>query len=133
MNRLLGVALAALALGMSWLHQEASAADGGEGEGKPAAVATVSADAENEALPVVDGVREEWLEVRVRVIDADGEPVAKAKVTPWALRSTARSRSMPGRLASDSRSSACAMSSWRRRERHRISLRILEIPPGIAT
>ena len=51
-------------------------------------MATVNADAETEALPVVDGVQQEWLEVRVRVVDADGEPVAKAKVTPWALRSS---------------------------------------------
>jgi hypothetical protein len=88
MNRSLVFAFAALALGMALLHQEAPAADGGDGEGKPAAVATVSADAEHEALPVVDGVQQEWLEVRVRVVDADGEPVAKAKVTPWALRSS---------------------------------------------
>ena len=51
-------------------------------------MATVNADAETEALPVVDGVQQEWLEVRVRVVDADGEPVACAKVTPWALRSS---------------------------------------------
>ena len=86
MNRSLGVALAALAIGVTWLHQ--AAADGLDGEGKPAAVATVNADAETEALPVVDGVQQEWLEVRVRVVDADGEPVACAKVTPWGLRSS---------------------------------------------
>ena len=88
MNRVLGVALAALALEMAWLHQAAPAGDGLDGEGKPAAVATVNADAETEALPVVEGVQQEWLEVRVRVVDADGQAVAKAKVTPWALRSS---------------------------------------------
>ncbi len=88
MNRSLGVALAALAIEMTWPHRAAPGADGGKGEGNPIAVATVNADAETEALPVVDGVQQEWLEVRVRVVDADGEPVACAKVTPWALRSS---------------------------------------------
>ena len=31
---------------------------------------------------------QEMLELPVRVVDAEGEPVAKAKVTPWALRSS---------------------------------------------
>lgn len=42
------------------------------------------ADAVAEPLPVVDRVQQEWLKVRVRVVDAGGE----RKGTPWALRSS---------------------------------------------
>jgi hypothetical protein len=34
------------------------------------------------------GERQQMLELPVRVVDPDGKPVAKAKVTPWALRSS---------------------------------------------
>jgi hypothetical protein len=52
--------------------------------------------AESDALKASDadaalkdiGGRQEELELPVRVVSPDGQPVAKAKVTPWALRSS---------------------------------------------
>jgi len=39
------------------------------------------------ALAAIDG-QQQMLELRVRVVDPDGNPVPKAKVIPWALRSS---------------------------------------------
>lgn len=44
--------------------------------------------ADNEVSAATADTHQEMLELRVRVVDADGEPVAGAKVTPWALRSS---------------------------------------------
>lgn len=46
-----------------------------------------ASDSTTAALAELVGVQQ-MLELPVRVVDADGQPVAKAKVTPWALRSS---------------------------------------------
>ena len=46
-----------------------------------------SFDTDSGAFAEMTG-EQEMLELPVRVVDADGEPVARAKVTPWALRSS---------------------------------------------
>ena len=59
-----------------------------------AASLAASSSAEPPNLDPVKGVidqligAQQMVELPVRVVDADGKPVAKAKVTPWALRSS---------------------------------------------
>ena len=51
------------------------------------AAQTPNLDAVSAALSELTG-GQQMLELKVRVVDADGKPVAQAKVTPWALRSS---------------------------------------------
>ena len=88
MKRLIAVCCAATAIGMAGQSGPARSLEAADGGANPVAATRRPVDIADGEPGVEADVKQELLELRLRVVDTDGEPVAGAKVSPWALRSS---------------------------------------------
>jgi len=88
MKRLIAVLGAVMAIGMAGPIGPRLWAEAADGGADPVAATRRPVDIADGQPGVEADAKQELLELWLRVVDPDGEPVAGAKVTPWALRSS---------------------------------------------